>query len=408
MTTMKSSITALLAVATAFALAQAAPAAQLGDPAAPLKITEWTKGKSVDLAAAKGKQIVVVEFWATWCPPCRASIPHLTELQKKFPDVAFVGVSDEDADVVKKFVTKMGDQMDYTVAVDKDQQTSDGYMKAYGIDSIPHAFIVGKDGNILWEGHPMDGLDEALQQVIAGKYDITKAKKMAAAKAKLQQFVELATNDDKDPKLEPLGKELVALDKELGGIQPGETFDPAAVLKMIRFQKAVRQYGRAMMADQSQQKLDELGRQIEASAPQGFDLAEFKQDMEARKAFGDYYEAATAGADKDRLAALAQKVSGNKSKDAKTLNQMAMTLLTDENIKSRDYPLATELARASVDASEAKVPAALDTYALALFDSGKTAEAVTWEQKAVAASTTDDERQPLEASLKKYQDAAGK
>src|ERR1041385_6120947 len=69
-------------------------AGALGDPAAPLVISEWVKGKPVDLAAAKGKEVVVVEFWATWCGPCRTSIPHLTEMQKKFKDVRFVGVSD--------------------------------------------------------------------------------------------------------------------------------------------------------------------------------------------------------------------------------------------------------------------------------------------------------------------------
>src|SRR6188474_2613487 len=73
-------------------------AAKIGDPAAALSVGEWIKGQPVDLAAVKGEKIVVVEFWATWCGPCRTSIPHLTELQQKFADrdVIFVGISDED------------------------------------------------------------------------------------------------------------------------------------------------------------------------------------------------------------------------------------------------------------------------------------------------------------------------
>ena len=57
-------------------------------------------------------------MWATWCPPCLKSIPHLTELQKKYKDTCiFVGVSDEPEGTVKNFVNKMGNQMDYCVAI---------------------------------------------------------------------------------------------------------------------------------------------------------------------------------------------------------------------------------------------------------------------------------------------------
>jgi hypothetical protein len=281
-------------------------------------------------------------------------------------------------------------------------------MKAYGIDGIPHAFVIGKDGTILWNGHPMGGLEEALQQIAAGTYDIKKAKKLAVAQSKLEEFVALASQDDKDPKLEPLGKELEALDKELGGIQHGEKFEAAEVLKMIRFQKAVRQYGRAVMAGESQDKLDELGKELQANGPKDFKLADFKQEIAARKAFGEYFQAAAMGEDKDKVAALAQKVETTRSKDPQMLSQMASALMTDENLKTRDYALATDLAKAAVDASGGKDAGALDMYAQALFGAGKAADAVTWEKKAVAAASTDDERQELQASLKKYQDAPAK
>ncbi len=154
-------------------------AAHLGDPAGALVLKEIVKGKPVDLAAGKGKQTFVVEFWATWCGPCRVSIPHLTEMQGKFKDrgVTFIGISDETSDKVKPFVEKMGDKMDYVVAIDTDNKTSDAYMKAYGQDGIPTAFVVDKEGRIAWVGHPMGGLDVALEAIVSGKYDLAAAQK---------------------------------------------------------------------------------------------------------------------------------------------------------------------------------------------------------------------------------------
>src|SRR5690242_17128293 len=128
-----------------------AAAAELGMAAPALNVAEWVKGNAVDLKEGKGKNIYVLEFWATWCPPCRTSIPHLTELQKKFKDkdVVIIGISDEASGVVKPFVGKMGAKMQYTVAVDKNDKTSAAYMGAFGINGIPHAFVVDKTGAIV-------------------------------------------------------------------------------------------------------------------------------------------------------------------------------------------------------------------------------------------------------------------
>ncbi|MBX7258453.1 MAG: TlpA family protein disulfide reductase [Candidatus Hydrogenedentes bacterium] len=141
---------------------------KLGDPAPALSIQEWAKGGPVVLADGKGKTAYVVEFWATWCPPCRESIPHLTELQKKYKDkgLVVIGVTSEEASDVKPFVEAQGDKMDYVVAVDKDGETTAAYMDAFGEDGIPHAFIVSPEGKIVWHGHPLDGLDEAVEQFL--------------------------------------------------------------------------------------------------------------------------------------------------------------------------------------------------------------------------------------------------
>ncbi len=151
--------------------------AKLGDAAAPLDIATWVKGDPVTIAP--GETTYVVEFWATWCGPCRKSIPHLTNLQKQYRDknVVFVGVSKEDAATVKPFVDQMGDKMDYTVAVDDAGKTSAAYMGRYGQNGIPTAFIVNKKGQVAWLGHPMAGLDVALDDILAGTYDIAAAQR---------------------------------------------------------------------------------------------------------------------------------------------------------------------------------------------------------------------------------------
>jgi thiol-disulfide isomerase/thioredoxin len=142
--------------------------ARLGEEAAPLSIKEWIQGGPVDVK--DGKMVYVVEFWATWCGPCRVSIPHLSALQKRLKDrVVVVGISNEDPATVKPFVKKMGAQMDYVVACDDSAQTNAGYMAAYGFNGIPTAFVVDKEGRVLWAGHPMGGLDKALEQILVGK-----------------------------------------------------------------------------------------------------------------------------------------------------------------------------------------------------------------------------------------------
>ncbi len=188
-------IAALLACVVLVHAAEEAPsdavAGRLGQPAAALNDLEWVKGGPVKIE--KGS-VYVVEFWATWCPPCRTSIPHLTELQRQFKDkgLTIIGVSDESPGTVKPFVTEMGEKMDYTVAIDRNGQVSKDYMEAFGVQGIPHAFIVGKEGSLVWHGHPMDKMDEVLTEVVAGEFDpVAYAKKKAAQQQAWAGLVQL-------------------------------------------------------------------------------------------------------------------------------------------------------------------------------------------------------------------------
>jgi thiol-disulfide isomerase/thioredoxin len=114
-----------------------------------IEAREWlnTTGP-VSLAKLKGS-VVVVEFWATWCPPCRQSIPHLNGIYKKYKDkgLKVVGLTDEDTGKVREFMKKI--PMDYIVG------TGSRSGGAYGVRGIPTAFVLDTKGALVWQGHPM-------------------------------------------------------------------------------------------------------------------------------------------------------------------------------------------------------------------------------------------------------------
>jgi thiol-disulfide isomerase/thioredoxin len=134
--------------------------AAVGGIATPPTGLTFIKGSPIDFESKmkEGQTVFVFEMWATWCGPCRQIIPHVSQLQARMRSagVEFVGITQEDESKAKPFVDKMGNQMDYTVACDDGGVVEREYMQKYGVQGIPHAFVVGKDGKIVYQGHPAD------------------------------------------------------------------------------------------------------------------------------------------------------------------------------------------------------------------------------------------------------------
>lgn len=318
----------------------------IGDAAPKLEVNEFVKGEPVK--EFKSGQVYVVEFWATWCGPCRATIPHLSKLQKEYGDkVTFIGVSvwERDASKVVPFVKEMGEKMEYRVCTDKvgkDEDAADGpmakkWMTAAGQDGIPAAFIVNGEGKIAWIGHPAK-IDESLAAVVAGKYDLAKAKeefqKDRAMKAKMQKvFTELNRANREGPNavvkvLDKTFKETPEMEQQLGSLK----------LKM--------------MVNDKESKEDDILK------------------------YGE------------RL------VSELYKNDSANLNEIAWVFVEPEKKSPASkalLALALKAAQQGVEASKGKDSAVMDTLACAYYANGDKAKAIECLEKALKLSPDDEE-----------------
>jgi thiol-disulfide isomerase/thioredoxin len=127
--------------------ASAAADVTVGQPAPAFSAADWLNTPPLSLAKLRGK-VAVVEFWATWCPPCRQTIPHLVELHKTYAPkgVVIVSLTNEDKAKVEPFAREMN--MTYPVGCGSPSG------EAYGVRGIPHAFVIDVEGKVVWHGHP--------------------------------------------------------------------------------------------------------------------------------------------------------------------------------------------------------------------------------------------------------------
>jgi thiol-disulfide isomerase/thioredoxin len=318
-----------------------------GDAAPALKVEKWLKGDAVK-KFEPGKAYII-EFWATWCGPCIASMPHLSQLQKEYKDkgLTIIGMTSQDTrgntlDSAKKMVEAKGDGMGYTVAWDTGRQTNEAYMTAAKQGGIPCSFVIDKDSKIAYIGHPMF-LDLVLDKVLAGKWDY----KAGPAEVDATQKALFAA----------LGK--------------GQN-DPASALK----------------------DLAEVEAKYPAVSKISF-VTGFKYQMQMQS--GD-----TEGAQKT---AVAMYDSAVKHKDGQALNELAWNIVSpDSDMEHKDLDFALKCAEAGVKVTDRKDPMILDTLARAYFVKGDKDKAISTIKEAIALAD-DDYKSEFEKTLKEYQNA---
>ncbi len=323
---------------------------KVGDRAPALSVEKFVKGDPVT-GFEKGR-VYVVEFWATWCGPCIAAMPHLSALQKEYKNkgVTVIGVDvwekfgEDDASKaamakkVETFVKDQGDRMAYTVAYDGPAKVTDeAFMKAAGRGGIPSSFIVDQQGTIAWIGHPGQ-IDTPLEQIVAGTWD-PKAYAAFADAAKL------------------LGTD------EKAGIEA--------------WKKAEKDYPAASKSMR----------------------ASYWRALLMAKLYDEAYAAAGEAVDR----AIARK-------DGQALNEIAWTIVDpDGKVEKKDLDLALKAATKADEITNHEEAYFIDTLALVLFLKGDVNKALELQQKAFDLTPAEDQaKAEIGERLEKYKKAAGK
>ncbi len=323
----------------------------IGSDAPPITVSKWLKGEPVS-QFEEGK-VYIMEFWATWCGPCIANIPHLSELQKKYPEVVMISTNiwEEDVAGVEPFFKQLEPQIAYRVAMDDVSKNPRGEMSLAWLDSIgrstiPTAIIVNKHKKVMWIGHPAR-MENVLKKIIADQYDLETAKadyaKQKALEAEMQTIqMEFAT------KIYPLiqSKDFEGIDKAM--------VDLTANHPTIK--SSIQQLHFVLMLQ------------------------------------GKKY---------DKAYAVADEVLGKAvEEDSEVLTALATLIAVSPGLENRDLDRAMKYAEKSLELKKDDAPT-LNILARIHADKGNLAKAIEYQEKAVS-KTAGEEKKLYEEILEKY------
>jgi len=170
------SVLVLVVVAVASSWTQDGVTLRVGDPAPQFHAEVFGQpGDVFDLAAFRGR-VVVLDFWATWCSPCVASIPHLNDLVGRFAGkgVAFVAVTDDEEDRLTRFLKDK--PIKGTVIRDREGEL----FKRFGVVGRPHTVVIGPSGDIAAITLPESVTEQALNVFLASGTANFEAKEIKA------------------------------------------------------------------------------------------------------------------------------------------------------------------------------------------------------------------------------------